>query len=110
MPFLNFRCLNLNHCVNGKEKKETAPIFFEIRIPKNKELLRKVPSKIYVSNFINDALIWTKNSKERTKRSETGQFFLWPTKKNEKLTGQFIGQETDQNHMDVPNDQISKNF
>ena len=36
------------------------------------------------------------------KRSETGQIFLWLTKKNEKLTGQLVGQETDQNHMDVP--------
>ena len=33
--------------------------------------------------------------------SETGQFFL-DDQKNEKLTGQLVGQETDQNHMDVP--------
>ena len=35
--------------LNGKENKEDSAICFEIRIPKkkNKELLRKVPSKIY---------------------------------------------------------------
>ena len=35
--------------LNGKENKEATAICFEIRIPKkkNKELLRKVPSKIY---------------------------------------------------------------
>ena len=35
--------------LNGKENKEASAICFEIRIPKkkNKELLRKVPSKIY---------------------------------------------------------------
>ena len=40
--------------LNGKENKEATAICFEIRIPKkkNKELLRKVPSKIYGSNFI----------------------------------------------------------
>ena len=40
--------------LNGKENKETTAICFEIRIPKNKnkELLHKVPSKIYGSNFI----------------------------------------------------------
>ena len=27
---------------------------------------------------------------------------FWPTKKNKKLTGQLVGQETDQNHMDIP--------
>ena len=32
---------------------------------------------------------------------ESGQFFL-ADQKNEKLTGQLVGQETDQNHMDVP--------
>ena len=39
---------------NGKENKEAGAICFEIRIPrkKNKELLQKVPSKIYGSNFI----------------------------------------------------------
>ena len=31
---------------------------------------------------------------------ETGQFFFWSTKKNEKKTGQLVDQETDQNHMD----------
>ena len=40
--------------LNGKENKEVTAICFEIRIPKkkNKELIRKVPSKIYGSNFI----------------------------------------------------------
>ena len=35
--------------LNGKENKEASAICFEIRIPKkkNKELLLKVPSKIY---------------------------------------------------------------
>ena len=35
--------------LNGKENKEAGAICFEIRIPrkKNKELLRKVPPKIY---------------------------------------------------------------
>ena len=35
--------------LNGKENKEATAICFEIRITKkkNKELLRKVPSKIY---------------------------------------------------------------
>ena len=35
--------------LNGKENKEASAICFEIRIPKkkNKELLWKVPSKIY---------------------------------------------------------------
>ena len=35
--------------LNGKENMEATAICFEIRIPKkkNKELLRKVPSKIY---------------------------------------------------------------
>ena len=35
--------------LNGKENKEASAICFEIKIPKkkNKELLRKVPSKIY---------------------------------------------------------------
>ena len=40
--------------LNGKENKEAGAICFELRIPrkKNKKLLRKVPSKIYGSNFI----------------------------------------------------------
>ena len=40
--------------LDGKENKEATAIFFEIRIPKkkNKKILRKVPSKIYGSNFI----------------------------------------------------------
>ena len=40
--------------LNGKENKEAGAICFEIRIPrkKNKEFLRKVPSKIYGSYFI----------------------------------------------------------
>ena len=35
--------------LNGKENKESNAICFEIRIPKkkNKDFLRKVPSKIY---------------------------------------------------------------
>ena len=32
--------------------------------------------------------------------------FFWPTPKNEKLNGQLVGQETDQNHMDVPLDYV----
>ena len=38
----------------GKENKEASAVCFEIRIPKkkNEEILRKVPSKIYGSNFI----------------------------------------------------------
>ena len=42
--------------LNGKENKEASAICFEIRIPKkkNKELLRKVPSKICGSNFIRE--------------------------------------------------------
>ena len=40
--------------LNGKENKEARAICFEIGIPRkmNKELIRKVPSKIYGSNFI----------------------------------------------------------
>ena len=40
--------------LNGKEEKEATAICFGIRIPKKKykELLRKVPSKIYGNNFI----------------------------------------------------------
>ena len=43
--------------LNGKENKEAGAIFFEIRIPrkKNKELLRKVPSKNY-----GNILLWKK--------------------------------------------------
>ena len=39
--------------LNGKENKEAGAICFEIRIPKktSKELLRKVPSKIYGNIF-----------------------------------------------------------
>ena len=46
--------------LNGKENKETRAICFEIRIPKkkNKELLRKVPSKIYEV-----ILLWKKTEK-----------------------------------------------
>ena len=55
--------------LNGKENKEASAICFEIRIPKkkNKELLRKVPSKIYGSNFImekNEKKIWFVNISE----------------------------------------------
>ena len=47
----------LQNCVlilNGKENKEAGKICSEIMIPRkrNKELLWKVPSKIYGSNFI----------------------------------------------------------
>ena len=40
--------------LNGKENKQATAICFEIRIPKKKikELLRRIPSKIYGSNFI----------------------------------------------------------
>jgi hypothetical protein len=46
--------------LNGKENKEASAIRFEIRIPKkkNKELLRKVPSKIY-----DVILLWKKTKK-----------------------------------------------
>ena len=47
--------------LNGKENKEATAICFEIRIPKkkNKELLRKVPSKIYEV-----ILLWKKTKKK----------------------------------------------
>ena len=47
--------------LNGKENKEASAICFEIRIPKkkNKELLRKVPSKIYEV-----ILLWKKTEKK----------------------------------------------
>ena len=47
--------------LNGKENKEASAICFEIRIPKkkNKELLRKVPSKIYEV-----ILLWKKTKKK----------------------------------------------
>ena len=47
--------------LNGKENKEASAICFEIRIPKkkNKESLRKVPSKIY--EVIS---LWKKNGKK----------------------------------------------
>ena len=55
--------------LNEKENKEATAICFEIRIPKkkNKELLRKVPSKIYGSNFImekNKNIFWFLNNSE----------------------------------------------
>ena len=43
---------------------------------------------------------WTKNSREWTKISESGQIFFCFTKKIEKQTGQLVDQETDQNHME----------
>ena len=48
--------------LNGKENKEASAICFEIRIPKknNKELLQKVPSKIYEA-----ILLWKKNEKKK---------------------------------------------
>ena len=47
--------------LNGKENKEASAICFEIRIPKkkNKELLRKVQSKIYEV-----ILLWKKTKKK----------------------------------------------
>ena len=45
-----------------------------------------------------------KSQESRQKKcpvSKMGQSF-WPTPKNEKLTEQLVGQETDQNHIDVP--------
>ena len=47
--------------LNGKENKEASAICFEIRTPKknNKELLRKVPSKIYEV-----ILLWKKTEKK----------------------------------------------
>ena len=55
--------------LSGKENKEAGAICFEIRIPrkKNKELLRKVPSKIYGSYFImekNKNIFWFVNNSE----------------------------------------------
>jgi hypothetical protein len=55
--------------LNEKEIKEAPAICFEIGIPKkkNKELLRKVPSKIYGGNFImekNEKKIWFLNISE----------------------------------------------
>ena len=52
--------------LNEKENKEAGAICFEIRIPrkKNKDLLRKDPSKIYGSNFImekNKNIFWFVN-------------------------------------------------
>ena len=41
-----------------------------------------------------------KKSREWKKYKSNNSF--WPTQKNEKLTGQLVGQETEQNHMDVP--------
>ena len=47
--------------LNGKDNKEASVICFEIRIrkKKNKELLRKVPSKIYEV-----ILLWKKTKKK----------------------------------------------
>ena len=55
--------------LNEKENKEATAICFEKRIPrkKNKKLLRRVPSKIYGSNFImekNEKKIWFLNISE----------------------------------------------
>jgi hypothetical protein len=48
--------------LNGKDNKEASVICFEIRIPKkkNKELLPKVPSKIYEL-----ILLWKKKEKKK---------------------------------------------
>ena len=46
---------------------------------------------------------WPIFKKDWTKRSSglwDQTIFLWPTKKNEKLTGQLVAKVTDQNHMD----------
>ena len=53
----------------GKENKQNTAISFEIRIPKKKikELLRRVPSKIYGHNFImdkNEKCFWFVNISE----------------------------------------------
>ena len=55
--------------LNSKENKEAGAICFEIRIPrkKNKEILGKVLSKIYGSNFImerNKNIFWFVNNSE----------------------------------------------
>ena len=54
-------------------------------------------------------LDWTKKIKKKCIKcpiSETGQFsFGWP-KKNEKLTGQSVSQEIEQNHKDVPRPRV----
>ena len=55
--------------VNERENKKATAISLEIRIlkKKNKELLRKVPSKMYESNFImerNKKRIWFVNISE----------------------------------------------
>ena len=60
--------------LNEKENKEATAICFEKRIPrkKNKKLLRKVPSKIYGSNFImekNEKKIWFLNISEHHLRT-----------------------------------------
>ena len=83
-----------NHVLilNGKENNEATAICFEIKISKKKkyELSRKVPSKIYGSNFIMKnnktkfwfvdisdhphremGLMWTKNTRLQTSS--------WPT-------------------------------
>ena len=55
--------------LNWKENKEAGAICFEIRIPrkKNKELSRKVPSKMYGSYFIMENtknIFWFVNNSE----------------------------------------------
>ena len=49
---------------------------------------------------------WTKKIKKADKKTFSSLWdwtlFLLADPKNEKLTGQLVGQETDQNHMDVP--------
>ena len=50
-------------------------------------------SWIFLSSL--DIRDWTKNSREWTKKLSClwdGIIFFWPTKKNEKLTGQLVGQ------------------
>ena len=69
--------------LNWKVNKEAGAICFEIRIPrkKNKEILRKVPSKIYGRNFImekNKNIFWFFNNSEYHHR-EMGLYWSCPT-------------------------------
>jgi hypothetical protein len=67
--------------LNGKKNKEATATCFEIRIlkKKNKELLRKVPSKIYEV-----ILLWKKNKNKIGllifPNIITEQWGLWPLK------------------------------
>ena len=69
---------------NVKENKESSAICFEIRIPKKKELLRKVPSKIHGVIFLwNDVLIL--NGKENKEASAICFEIRIPKKNNKEL-------------------------